>query len=363
MSQSLPERARALRREQDSSQVQEEIRNGSIRRNYREMDIALTKVDMNAQKGEETKTLMTLNDYLSGADENFKGVSRSNEAVRDVAVVSKASHIAKVSTRNLELGSAVSFNMQSFIEKARGKIETRAHELIQQRRQQRTALEVSSTAGDASQQDMDEDILIMGKLEYLGMKAFDWMSIAPSTDFLVGPMSVEYSGPRQRTHARRQTQAVGEASKVGVIDMDDVKTGGVKMTQLIRDIYNILMSYEVTESQPVGLYEFALNPTSFSQSIENMFYISFLVKDGKIGVAFDEDSVPVIFPIPIKASNPEEEEAETQRRRREPTKQIIFDLDMDTWQNLIKIFEINEPIIPTRPKVVENNEAGAWYSG
>jgi hypothetical protein len=43
----------------------------------------------------------------------------------------------------------------------------------------------------------------------------------------------------------------------------------------------------------VNLFKFVVNPNDFAQSVENIFYLSFLIRDAK--VAFEtEDGEPVI---------------------------------------------------------------------
>lgn len=43
----------------------------------------------------------------------------------------------------------------------------------------------------------------------------------------------------------------------------------------------------------VNLFKFVVNPKDFAQSVENIFYLSFLIRDGK--VAFEtQDGEPVI---------------------------------------------------------------------
>lgn len=52
--------------------------------------------------------------------------------------------------------------------------------------------------------------------------------------------------------------------------------------------HGLTMDYEIS------LFQYALNPHSFAQSVENLFYISFLMKEGRIGLTQDEDGLPVI---------------------------------------------------------------------
>ena len=44
----------------------------------------------------------------------------------------------------------------------------------------------------------------------------------------------------------------------------------------------------------VDLIRFAVNPQSFGQTVENFFYISFLVRDGNVGLAYDDNGLPSI---------------------------------------------------------------------
>lgn len=47
------------------------------------------------------------------------------------------------------------------------------------------------------------------------------------------------------------------------------------------------------EGQAINIFRFVINPNDFAQSVENIFYLSFLIRDGK--VAFETDAgEPVI---------------------------------------------------------------------
>lgn len=50
----------------------------------------------------------------------------------------------------------------------------------------------------------------------------------------------------------------------------------------------LLMSLD-KQQKGVNLFEFAINPNDFGQSVENMFYVSFLVKDGRAGIQVGAD--------------------------------------------------------------------------
>ena len=44
----------------------------------------------------------------------------------------------------------------------------------------------------------------------------------------------------------------------------------------------------------IDLLRFVVNPRSFGQTVENMFYVSFLIREGSVRLEFDEDGLPAI---------------------------------------------------------------------
>ncbi|KAF2456311.1 Nse4 C-terminal-domain-containing protein [Lineolata rhizophorae] len=109
------------------------------------------------------------------------------------------------------------------------------------------------------------------------------------------------------------------------------------------------------ESGLVGFFDFVINPKSFGQTIENMFAVSFLIRDGNVAIEEDENGLPLLRP-----ENPRT--IEEQRREEVSKHQAIFSLDWETWQNLVQAFDIREPIIPHRNEEEGRNVTGrGWY--
>lgn len=48
------------------------------------------------------------------------------------------------------------------------------------------------------------------------------------------------------------------------------------------------------QNGPVNLFRFVTNPNDFAQSVENLFYLSFLIRDGECALEIEEDGEPVI---------------------------------------------------------------------
>lgn len=56
----------------------------------------------------------------------------------------------------------------------------------------------------------------------------------------------------------------------------------------------IMHQHGLRETGGVDLMRFVINPKSFGQSVENLFYVSFLIKDGKVSVDLDSDGIPSV---------------------------------------------------------------------
>ena len=53
---------------------------------------------------------------------------------------------------------------------------------------------------------------------------------------------------------------------------------------------------ELLSEEPgqINLFKFIINPNDFAQSVENIFYLSFLIRDGKVALETLDDGQPVI---------------------------------------------------------------------
>ncbi|KAJ6072307.1 hypothetical protein N7467_010392 [Penicillium canescens] len=108
----------------------------------------------------------------------------------------------------------------------------------------------------------------------------------------------------------------------------------------------------IADDGGIPLFAFCIDPDSFGQSVENLFYVSFLVRDGTVGISTDSRQLPTLHPAKPYAPS----EAQRQGIQKH---QAVFSLDYETWEQLIKVFNIKKPIIPHREEI-EGETGMSW---
>ncbi|KAL8387505.1 hypothetical protein RB595_009859 [Gaeumannomyces hyphopodioides] len=115
--------------------------------------------------------------------------------------------------------------------------------------------------------------------------------------------------------------------------------------------------FALRDTGGIDLLRFAVNPRSFAQTVENMFYISFLIRDGKVNLDFDDDGLPSISAVD------DDDDGESTERSNPTRHQAIIELDQAKWREVIDVFNITESIIPHRADADHSGPgARGWYS-
>lgn len=122
------------------------------------------------------------------------------------------------------------------------------------------------------------------------------------------------------------------------------------------DMMKTMHEHGLRDTGGVDLLRFVVNPMSFGQTVENMFYVSFLIRDGKVNVEFDQNELPSLSPVDAG-------DAEGSAKTGAMKHQAIFSMDMKTWRDIIDTFQITTPMIEHRQESSQQGPgARGWYS-
>ncbi|KAK5729932.1 hypothetical protein LTR17_011571 [Elasticomyces elasticus] len=245
--------------------------------------------------------------------------------------------------------------------------------------------------------------------ECLGRKACFVFNARPAVpSFLLGPLSVEKKVRKEvQRRAKQGKDTAGRETRPEALTKDDLqKSEENGLTQICTRIRaqlkshiieaghqlvdvlglteddegseyyrEMLRKHRLRENNGVPLFEFVLNPRSFGQTVENIFYISFLIKEGSVAVKLDDEGLPTINieEPPSKdgedengnpLSTPEKIKQKKAREKETSKHQAVFALDFETWRGLVEAFEIRESMILHRDEIGIGREVGGrgWYT-
>ncbi|XP_065176488.1 uncharacterized protein LOC135806254 [Sycon ciliatum] len=159
----------------------------------------------------------------------------------------------------------------------------------------------------------------------------------PSATFMYGPLTIQAKERRQgqkrpadKTNEKVMPTQVESANQHHEETTEEVE----RVARVLKDVFERNPSYEA-----IPYFDFVLNPDSFSQSVENIFHTAFLVKDNIAFIKFSDQFNEPYIGLTTR------EDANSQAGIR---RQFIVELDMQLWTNLVEVYEIIEPCIPTR---------------
>jgi hypothetical protein len=263
-------------------------------------------------------------------------VKQTADAALDSRVMVYASELASKKMKNsLHGNAAVGVDVDQFVSRciqfmrSGGNIDEGDDAVpTQARHRRRTQVdedEDEDADEDADDQTDDLDWALFGR-----EACFPFNKRPPVSGFLLGPLSVQRNVRATQTRrAKSQRQPTGPATRPQELQQSDIQQSeNSNLTHLVKRIHNSLKSHieegqakvetelqdieDPDESQveaafrrqrtfqtregelAVSLFDFVVNPHSFGQTIENLFYVSFLIREGTAGVVDDVNGLPLL---------------------------------------------------------------------
>ncbi|KAM0247000.1 hypothetical protein ACHAQJ_010028 [Trichoderma viride] len=331
-----------------------------------------------------------LHETILRANELSKQVRQTTEATIDSRLLVSTTDLSYRKTLRLTQGSlSQGIDVDDFISKCiaymrngGGITNDQSFELSSTQRQRRR------TVHDRAQEDDSGDVGDEGDMmnwAHLGRFAcLPYIRRPALPGFLLGPLSVE---KKARKAAKRSAPFRPNSlteTRPEILNVDDLAKKENDLTvicgKILQQLYKIqantqqtvadLITDDMDEDEKtrlmhqhglrstggIDLMRFVVNPKSFGQTIENLFYVSFLIRDGRVEIDFDEDGLPALAPV-------DREGDDTGTVRQSTSKhQAILSMDMATWQDIIDTMGLREPMIEHRQELtVTGPGARGWY--
>ncbi|KAI1379025.1 hypothetical protein F4677DRAFT_410343 [Hypoxylon crocopeplum] len=371
----------------DPDQSMEERRN--LQRGYRDL-----LRDLHDNHDEYLKQdSVGLHETLRKANLLSSGVKQTTEAAIDSKLLVSTADASYRKTVRLTSGNiAQGVDVDEFVSKCitymrlgSGIAEDDAPELTSTQQHRRRPGR-RSLADDGDDDDDIGDEGDMFNWEHLGRFACLPNIRRPATPgFLLGPLSAEVkkrkivkrSAPFRPNNLQETRPEVLDAEAVQRSEKNDLTAICSKILQRLKQVQDeaqdavedavnrgasepeaqkLMDSHGLRDTGGIDLLKFVVNPHSFGQTVENMFYVSFLIRDGRIKIDFDDNKLPTLHPV-----DREEETAATKHRAQK--QQAVFSIDMKTWRDIISAFNITEPIIEHRREQSQQGPGSrGWYN-
>lgn len=192
---------------------------------------------------------------------------------------------------------------------------------------------------------------------YLGCKAgFRGSRRVAAPDFMLGPLSIQKKIRVQKPRKQGLKKGHDKEKQVTEMDNSEIKESETSALTVVYKIRDVLEEYfEEHDLDEVNLFNVVVNPDSYSQTVENLFYVSFLAKEGKVSIWDNDDGIPVLA-LCEPATEVEFAKGDAKRV------QMIFAMTMWEWKEVKEVFDIDKPIIPTRKEEKQVISATGWYN-
>lgn len=129
----------------------------------------------------------------------------------------------------------------------------------------------------------------------------------------------------------------------------DLKSNVVTPEELSKETSeNVMKVYSVLEG--IGsfpFYHFITDPQSFARTVENMFYVSFLVRDCRARVFVPQiaASTNELYIEAISPDDEEEEEQDEQEQDGNPFNQLVLGMTTKIWRRTVEKYKIDRPFL------------------
>jgi len=178
----------------------------------------------------------------------------------------------------------------------------------------------------------------------IGMIAQRFLRTAPIPQFMLGPLSMDTTKKVRQQGQRREKVDFSKAVKASTAVDPDLEKKQDFSDRLVRELEALISKVDGSGdgdlSLAPNLFKLCVHPKSFSQTVENFFHLSFVVKQGLAQIT-NHEGEPVV--IATAKAEGKQEKADN------PEQHLIFELNMQDWHDAVELYGIKQPMIEDRP--------------
>ncbi|XAO25414.1 hypothetical protein I312_104237 [Cryptococcus bacillisporus CA1280] len=191
----------------------------------------------------------------------------------------------------------------------------------------------------------------LGDWEKIGWMAARYYRRITGAEFLYGPLQAE---PKVRKVAQRRAKAdiPLETRPIEVQNETASAKSRDEFTANVKTVMKTLVRLD-PDGEGVNFFRLVVNPDDFGQTVENCFYLSFLINQGQAGIYVKKDGEVMARSTIYEEIGEGGDQAKNQ---------AVLEMDMETWEIAKETFEITRSEIPHRDYAEIRIQSNSWYS-
>lgn len=192
--------------------------------------------------------------------------------------------------------------------------------------------------------------------DHLAKDSSLYLKPTPTLKIILSPSFTSMFNQQKMTPTKRKfTKSIeSETTHLRPVQVDGIENE--KTTKQIKKIFNVLKNIcNKEKGSSLRLMEFIIDPSSFSKTIENIFHLSFLVKDNMVVLDIKDgdttNSANMDYSdimIRVVNSSSTDDVMSTQNSKDDVQQrgaQFMLHLNMDSWKKYIDRFNIKKALI------------------
>jgi len=184
-------------------------------------------------------------------------------------------------------------------------------------------------------------VLTKKKWVLLGRQAKTLFKRSPCLTYMFGALDNAPPPPKERKvpQARANATKIKDLVETQEVILETAEKSENQTEQLVAHALKTLIDkWNEIGRRSVDFFKFVIDPECFGNTVENMFHVSFLIKDGRVAFKIGENGMPVIKPKSQKKAEGQPTE--------EAKNQVVMNISMKDWELMVKNLNITDAMIP-----------------